>query len=136
MSLRQARTAGNEYCGAVLPPDLPVPEECPDCGAEWGGWTVTDSQGYLGKRCVNGHDHRYALSPEEALRTELALYPGVLISRPSIFVGGPQDGETEEDGIYGDSEVGEIGDFSGARYRVESVDAERVVWVFDPMEEY
>ncbi len=113
-------------------PDLPIPAACPDCGAARGGWVVgPNSQGNLGVQCGNGHAHSFLLSPEDSLRAQVTLHPEILTSRPARFVGGPRDGEVDVTMIYGNNDVGTVGSFDGATYRIESVDCDYVTWRFE-----
>ena len=64
----------------MLPPEsyLPIPAVCPTCEADWAGcFVVPDVDDRLHLQCVNDHEHKYRLTPDEVFEVELALFPRV-----------------------------------------------------------
>lgn len=113
-----------------IPPDLPLPAACPQCGAEWIGFGGGPDPVLVELCCANWHKHAETLTAEEVMAFRLALEPKRLLSRPMFIVG-------ENLPVYEDRSMwlGPDHAFSGAMIKVDnvpyvvvSVDPDRV-WI-------
>ncbi|MGA3217185.1 MAG: hypothetical protein ABSD97_16015 [Acidimicrobiales bacterium] len=70
-----------------IPPELPLPAACPQCGAEWISFGEGPDPVLVVLYCANWHKHAQTLTAEEVMAFRLALEPKRLLSRPMFVVG-------------------------------------------------
>jgi hypothetical protein len=70
-----------------IPPELPLPAACPQCGAEWIGFGSGGDETEIRLACANWHEHMQLMSAEEVMALPLAVAPEQLLSRAMWRVG-------------------------------------------------